>query len=97
MSKQIRFYGHPEQLSSIVARSGVSGTWEEMPACYWRYVCASKAILNWWPSTGTINFQGPPRAKEAFRRAIARTLIRDRAPETQMLAISVSAALRVRS
>lgn len=64
------FPGTIEQLREIVALTGVPGEWEWMRASYWRYRCDDGAILNWWPSTGTFNFQGPAAAANAFKWAL---------------------------
>ena len=41
---------------------------------YWRFRCKNGAILNFWPSTQTINFQGPAKEAQEFRRALARVV-----------------------
>lgn len=65
-----KFVGPLEALQEHVAESGFSGFWESMPAGYWRYVCQTGAILNWWPSTKTINFQGRAEAAGELRMAL---------------------------
>lgn len=65
-----RFLGTLEQLQKNVALTGVAGEWQPMPADYWRYRCDNGAILNWWPSTKTYNFQGPKDAKRAFEQRL---------------------------
>ena len=67
----VRFVGAFEQLAEIVARTRIAGRWEYMPANYVRYVCTDRAILNWWPTTGTIDFQGPLPAKRNLISALA--------------------------
>jgi hypothetical protein len=48
----------------LVALTGIDGEWTEMGNhCQFRAV--SGAILNYWKSTGTVNFQGPSLAAEA--------------------------------
>lgn len=65
-----RFVGTIEQLARVVSMTAVAGTWEYMPAAYWRYVCVDGAILNWWPSSKTFNLQGPAEARDAFEQRL---------------------------
>lgn len=74
LGRQRRFPGSLEQLQWIVRLSAVAGDWQFMPAGYWRFVSHDGAILNWWPTTGTFNFQGPPAAKAALELAIAKAI-----------------------
>ncbi|HUE79587.1 MAG TPA: hypothetical protein VMN38_08150 [Sphingomicrobium sp.] len=64
------FRGGLAQFDAVIAATGSAGAWEEMPAGYWRFRRADGAILNWWPSTGTFNFQGQPAAAKAFEREL---------------------------
>ena len=50
----------------LVLLTGIDGEWTEMGNhCQFRSV--SGAILNYWKSTGTVNFQGPSLAAEEFK------------------------------
>jgi hypothetical protein len=50
----------------LVALTGIDGEWTETGNhCQFRAV--SGAILNYWKSTGTVNFQGPGLAAEEFK------------------------------
>ena len=86
-----RFLGSLDQLRAIVAMTGVPGAWERMPTGHWRFRCLEGAILNWWPTTKTFNFQGPAGAKVRFEHAIA-VVVRDQAaaaqPQQKVLAIA---------
>ena len=66
------FKGTFEQLEWIISAAGVPGEWETMPAGYFRFVCRTGAILNWWPSTGTVNFQGPCEPSSDLELALRR-------------------------
>lgn len=68
------FRGTLEQLQYLVALTEVLGAWEWMATGYWCYRCRSGAILNWWPSTGTINFQGPAQQAAELRYALIHVL-----------------------
>lgn len=65
-----RFRGSLDQLQGLVALTRVSGDWEWMPAGFWRFRRDDGAILNWWTSTGTISFQGPPQAAADFEHCL---------------------------
>ena len=69
-----RFRGTIEQLASVVSAAGVAGRWEYMPAAYWRYVCTDGAVLNWWPSSKSFNFQGPAEARKAFEQRLLQAI-----------------------
>lgn len=60
----------------MVAATKVPGKWHKMANGYRRFDCKDGAILNWWPSTGTINFQGPTEKADAFRKALRRSASR---------------------
>ena len=59
-----KFRGSLEELQELVATTGISGEWVESKQQI-QYRTDSGAILNYWESTGTLNFQGAPdSAKE---------------------------------
>lgn len=69
-----RFDGTLSELRKVVSMTHLRGKWNRMPAGFWRYKCATGAILNWWKSTGTYNIQGPPTEAARLRRAVTRAL-----------------------
>jgi hypothetical protein len=55
-----KFNGSLAELQEVVAACKIRGKWQHNPVahCY-RFISKSKKmVLNWWPGTGTINFQG---------------------------------------
>jgi hypothetical protein len=62
---QKKFWGTYADLKVIVARVDLPGRWHSF-GNHRMYRADSGAILNWWESTGTINFQGPAAAAEEF-------------------------------
>lgn len=60
--RKLRFPGDLADLKAWVRSAHLRGDWEGT-STYWRFRCRTGAILNWWPSTGTINFQGPASEK----------------------------------
>ena len=85
LRRQRRFSGSLEQLQEIVRLSEVVGDWQFMPAGYWRFLCHDGAILNWWPSTGTIDFQGLLAERQAFELALTEVVRRLRAQRPGLL------------
>ena len=75
------FPGTIGQLRQIVALAGTARAWEFMPTGYWRYCCEDGAILNWWPSTGTYNFQGPTAAANTFEWALIEVVAQRQNPD----------------
>jgi hypothetical protein len=88
LRRQVRFPGPLEQLQGIVHLSEVVGDWQFMPVGYWRFLCRDGAILNWWPSTGTINFQGPLAERQAFELALMEVASRLRLQRPALLKLS---------
>jgi hypothetical protein len=65
----MKFYGYYEQLQNQLALTGIGGVWRDLDN-HKQYVANTGAILNWWRSTKTVNFQGgPPVAKEELKAA----------------------------
>jgi hypothetical protein len=55
-----------DTVRDLVWGTGIDGAWTEMgDHCQFR--AKNGAILNFWRSTGTINFQGPGLAAEEFK------------------------------
>lgn len=54
-----QFFGDIEQLQQIVETAGYVGQWEhkESNNCH-SFKARTREVLNWWPSKGTIQFQG---------------------------------------
>jgi hypothetical protein len=51
---------------NLVLLTGVNGEWTEI-GNHCQFRAKTGAILNFWRSTGTINFQGPGLAAEEFK------------------------------
>jgi hypothetical protein len=50
----------------LVLLTGIDGEWTEM-GNHCQFRADNGAILNYWKSTGTVNFQGPGLAAEKFK------------------------------
>jgi hypothetical protein len=57
-----RFCGDIDQLQLMVAQAGVHGGWRYLQGNMWQLRLPDGAVLNFWPFTLTINFQGPAEA-----------------------------------
>ena len=53
-----KFMGEFAELKAAVATTGKTGTWTEGQNGLQTFRAKTGEILNWWPSKGTINFQG---------------------------------------
>lgn len=69
-----KFHGTIEELKAAVEASGIKGEWTERPENGGHYCYRAKTgeVLNWWPSKGTVNFQG--QNQDAFRNSVAAAL-----------------------
>lgn len=68
-----KFHGTIEELKAAVAACGLSGSWtENAKANNFQFRGKTGEILNWWPSNGTLQFQGSN--SDGFRTAIASAL-----------------------
>jgi hypothetical protein len=55
----LKFQGSLDDLQNTVMQCAILGEWSfHRKSRFYRFQAATGAILNWWPSTGTINFQG---------------------------------------
>jgi hypothetical protein len=54
----LKFLGNYVKLKKCVSRTGVTGQWRELKNGHKQFCTKTGAILNWWESTGTIQFQG---------------------------------------
>jgi hypothetical protein len=55
----LKFQGPFDDLQDIMIHCAIPGEWRfHKKSHFYRFQAATGAILNWWPTTGTINFQG---------------------------------------
>jgi hypothetical protein len=77
----IRFRGSAEQLNELLA-GVIDGCWDKHNhGKHWQCKRADGAVLNWWPSTGTILCQGPISARIKLEMEIRDAFIGDAATE----------------
>ncbi|MFY9287653.1 MAG: nucleotide-binding protein [Alphaproteobacteria bacterium] len=52
-----KFVGEPDEIKALIEESGVAGGWTDKENCL-TFRTKTGDVLNWYPSTGTYNFQG---------------------------------------
>lgn len=57
----------PEGIRALVAKMGLDGEWSVGGNGEHKFKAVDGGVLNWYPTTGTVNFQGPKKAKERLR------------------------------
>lgn len=89
-----KFHGNIEELKDAVNTCGIAGDWTERPENGGHYIFRAKTgeVLNWWPSKGTVNFQG--RNMDAFKAGVVAALGAE-APAVAVAAAPVSAKIFV--
>ena len=68
----IEFHGKFRQLKAAVNRCGFSGKWSQLHNGGYVFSAKIGAILNWWPQSGELQFQGAKT--KFFGQAISETL-----------------------
>lgn len=52
-----KFRGEPDEMKHLIASTGIAGTWDDKENCL-SFRSRMGDVFNWYPSTGTFNFQG---------------------------------------
>lgn len=68
----VRFRGSFKKLISCAARIDADGQWRPLKYGCQQYRTADGAVLNWWPKSGKITFQGHKTAAAEFEWAFVR-------------------------
>ncbi len=68
-----KYHGEFSELETLVAGLGYHGEWADDGGKK-VFRCDDDAILNWWPSTGTLQYQGPEDAKLKLQEAVSTAL-----------------------
>jgi len=61
-----KFKGKLAELQALLASYGAKGDWKTPTSQQHQFRAEDGAMLNWWPSTGTVSFQGSPTEKETL-------------------------------
>lgn len=73
----MKFHGAYEEVKDIVHVVGVFGDWADLGSQK-QFRAESRAILNWWPNTGTVTFQGKYPACDQLRSRLGPEIERRR-------------------
>lgn len=65
----IKHVGTHIALKKRLASMGVHGKWVKLADGIYQFRTVDGAILNWWRSTKTVNFQGPKLEAEQLKQA----------------------------
>lgn len=64
MANNGKFKGTLEELQATVRNAGKNGTWDEPSPGQHRFRGDGEGIINWWPTKGTLLFQGKPPERD---------------------------------
>jgi len=67
--------GDFKALRRLVTLTGIPGEWTKGKNGHRQFRTANGAVLNYWKTTGTINFQGSERAAAELRAMLLRRAI----------------------
>jgi len=65
-----KFHGTPEELQALVSQAGYDGVWAEVGNGQHQFKAKDGAVLNWWPTKGTLLFQGPVKSRDLLKAAV---------------------------
>lgn len=86
-----KFRGEFSELKSLVFDLGCKGRWESNKDQKQKvFRSEDGAILNWWPSTGTLQVQGPGEARVKLAEAVTKALSGD--PSAPVVSIPTTQA-----
>lgn len=69
----MKFKGNIEKLKDVYLVGGVFGSWEKSGTKY-VFRCENDGLMNFFSTTGTINFQGPEKAKRELKEMFVQAL-----------------------
>jgi hypothetical protein len=70
MKKKCNF----DEFRAFIQLLGFAGQWDDDTSSFHTFRTDSGGVINWWPSTGTIDVQGKKLARPVVRSAIATLL-----------------------
>ena len=68
-----KYFGGIDDLKWLVATVIFSGAWEQQ-GDKWVFRSSRGGILNWWPSSGTVQFQGKDPDRSALQQGLQESL-----------------------
>lgn len=69
-----KYMGTFEELEGIVYATGILGKWQEDKTGKHTFRSVRGGVLDWWPSTGTIRYQGEDDAKIVLELSFEKVL-----------------------
>ena len=84
-----KFLGKIDELQKLIGDIGCDGEWEELPNQLYRFTSSEGAILNWYQTTKTVQFQGPKAPKSALEDQVV-SAIAEWKPEPKSKTAKVS-------
>jgi predicted nucleotide-binding protein len=69
-----KFLGKIEELQKLIADLGFDGEWEELPNQLYQFTTSDRAVLNWFQTTKTIQFQGPKAEKAELEQQVTKAI-----------------------
>lgn len=70
----MKYKGNIGQLKAIIVSTKVNGIWCGDGDKMYQFRDDAGGIMNWWPSTGTISFQGKEQRKKELSKIVCRKL-----------------------
>jgi deoxycytidylate deaminase len=70
----VRFSGTTEELKTKLGTLAESGSWTEINPNQHQFRHKNGGVLNWYPSTGAVNFQGQPVGRDALQAEVTALL-----------------------
>jgi hypothetical protein len=69
---KIRFLGNYSELKKCILRTRLGGEWREFKNDHKQFRTCDHGIINWWQSTGTVQFQGGKLAALRLEQAFTK-------------------------
>lgn len=60
----------PEEFKKLLKDSGIEGKWTETEGGSFQFKTSDGAVMNWWPSNGTVAFQGKSTVKTELATSV---------------------------
>lgn len=77
----MKFKGNIEQLQADFVFAGIDGEWTTDGAGKHIFRSEDGGVMNWWASSGTVQFQGPKEPKDLLEQAVVKVLTDTSAPK----------------
>ena len=68
-----KFLGKIEELQKLIADLGIEGDWKDADQLY-QFSTSERAVLNWFQTTRTVQFQGPTAAKADLEKQATKAI-----------------------